>query len=146
MAYRINESVCNGCDACVTACPTQAISGVQHEVHSIDPDKCVSCNLCMNLCKNFAIRSGMQNEIIDHDEWPIPHIDPAACCGCSACVEVCPMFVLEITSPKFRGDTETIAALTDIDRCIGCEKCAKHCPVGAIEMVKRLVANEKEEQ
>lgn len=47
MAYRINESVCNGCDACVTACPTQAISGVQHEVHTIDPDKCVSCNLCM---------------------------------------------------------------------------------------------------
>lgn len=41
MAYRINESVCNGCDACVTACPTQAISGVQHEVHTIDPDKCV---------------------------------------------------------------------------------------------------------
>ena len=100
----------------------------------------------MNLCKNFAIRSGMQNEIIEHDEWPIPHVDPAVCNGCSACVEICPMYVLRISEPKFRGDTGTIAELTDIDRCIGCEKCAKHCPVGAIEMVKRLVANEKEEE
>lgn len=145
MAYRINPNVCNGCDACVTACPTQAIHGQQHEIHEIDPDICVSCNLCINLCKNFAIRSGNQNELLPYEEWPIPHIDPALCNGCSACVEICPMYALKISAPKFRGDTGTIAELIDTDMCIGCNKCVEHCPVGAIKPVKRLIADKIEE-
>lgn len=147
MAYRINETVCTGCDACVTACPTHAISGEHHDVHEINPDLCVSCNLCINLCKQFAIRSGKENELLEYTEWPIPDVDANLCNGCSACVTECPMYALKISDPKFRGDVDTIAELKNVDLCIGCEKCANLCPVGAIKMVKRLVANEvKEEQ
>ena len=147
MAYRINETVCTGCDACVTACPTHAISGEMHEVHSIDPEKCVSCGLCLNLCTQAAVRSGAAVDKQEHDEWPIPNVDAQLCNGCSACVTICPMYVLKISEPRFRGDINTYAELTDKDMCVGCEKCADHCPVGAITMVKRLVANEvKEEQ
>lgn len=146
MAYRINESVCTGCDACVTACPTQAISGAMHEVHKIDPEKCCSCGLCLNLCTQAAVRSGAAVDKQEHDEWPIPHIDAQLCNGCNACVTICPMYVLELSKPKFRGDTNIFAQLTDKDMCVGCEKCADHCPVGAIEMVKRLVADEVKEE
>lgn len=145
MAYRINPKVCNGCDACITACPTKAIRGEQNEIHEIDENICVSCGLCINLCKNFAIRSGSQNELLEYDEWPIPHIDTVLCNACSACVDICPMYALEISAPKYRGDINTIAQLTDTDKCIGCSKCAEHCPVAAVTMVKRLVADRIEE-
>lgn len=146
MAFRINEKVCNGCDACVTACPTKAISGVQDEVHSIDQDICVSCGLCINLCKNFAIRSGGANELLPYDEWPIPHFDTKLCNGCSACLTLCPMYAIKISEPKYRGDTGTYAELIDTDLCIGCGKCSEHCPVGAVTMVKRLVACDVKEE
>ena len=146
MAFRINSAVCNGCDACVTACPTQAIHGIRHEVHEIDPELCVSCGLCINLCKTFAIRSGNQNELLEYSEWPIPHVDPSLCSGCRACVIVCPMNALRISTPEYRGDTGTISELIDTDLCIGCKKCEEHCPVGAIEMVKRLLADSEEEE
>ncbi|GEM_PF-967281 len=142
MAYRINDNVCDGCDACVTACPTQAIHGVQHEVHEIDSDLCVSCGLCMNLCRNFAIRSGAQHDIVEIDDWLIPSVDTSLCSGCSACVELCPMNALELSKPKFRGDTDTYAVLPDFEKCVGCEKCSEHCPVGAITMVKKLLPAE----
>lgn len=143
MAYRINQNVCNGCDACVTACPTQAIHGQQHELHEIDPERCVSCGLCINLCKNFAIRSGNNNELLPYSEWPIPHVDPLLCNGCSACVSICPMYALKIADPGFRGDIGTVAKLIDEDLCIGCMKCADHCPVGAVSPVKRLIADKE---
>jgi len=141
MAYRINESVCTGCDACVTACPTKAISGEMDEPHVVDPDLCVSCGICIKLCTNFAVRSGEQtDEFEGADELIMPHFDTVLCNGCSACVSACPMDVLQISAPKFRGDIDTFAELTDLDRCVGCEKCAEHCPVGAVTMVKRPAA------
>ena len=57
MAFRINSAVCNGCDACVTACPTQAIHGIRHEVHEIDPELCVSCGLCIRTTEERLIKS-----------------------------------------------------------------------------------------
>ena len=42
---------CNGCTACGTACPVNAISGKKKEVHTLDQDKCIKCGLCYEACK-----------------------------------------------------------------------------------------------
>ena len=43
MVYAIDRSICNGCDACSSTCPTHAIShDVKAKKNSIDPEYCVS--------------------------------------------------------------------------------------------------------
>ncbi|MDI6793085.1 MAG: NADH-ubiquinone oxidoreductase-F iron-sulfur binding region domain-containing protein [bacterium] len=53
--YSINEDNCNGCGACLKACPHDAISGEKKEVHRIDDDNCQKCGICKEACKFEAI-------------------------------------------------------------------------------------------
>jgi len=52
--YHINDN-CTGCAACKKHCPTEAISGQAKELHAIDPDKCVKCGVCYEVCKFDAV-------------------------------------------------------------------------------------------
>jgi Fe-S-cluster-containing hydrogenase component 2 len=36
-------------------CPVDAIQGAKQEAHTIDPDKCTRCGMCMSVCKFDAI-------------------------------------------------------------------------------------------
>ena len=53
----LNNSLCTGCGACVDRCPTQAISMTCDDngcrKPDIDTGKCISCNLCKNVCPNI---------------------------------------------------------------------------------------------
>ena len=42
---------CVGCTRCVRECPVEAISGEVKQKHEIDPEKCVKCGLCAEVCK-----------------------------------------------------------------------------------------------
>jgi len=55
LSYFILESLCNGCGACVRACPTGAITGEKKKPHSINADLCVRCASCVLACKFKAI-------------------------------------------------------------------------------------------
>jgi ferredoxin len=46
---------CTGCTACVKVCPTDAITGVRRELHTIAQDKCIQCGTCMDVCKDGAV-------------------------------------------------------------------------------------------
>jgi len=46
---------------------------------TVDPEKCIVCGTCLELCPTGAIS-------IDR----IVHIDPVRCTGCGRCVEACP--------------------------------------------------------
>lgn len=51
-----NEEKCTHCGACVTICPTGALSiDIETREVSFDPDKCIACELCVPVCPPRAM-------------------------------------------------------------------------------------------
>ena len=62
--YRIIDSKCKGCTQCAKVCPVGAISGALKVVHSIDPEACIQCGMCMEKCKlNAIVRGDLPQEV-----------------------------------------------------------------------------------
>jgi NADH:ubiquinone oxidoreductase subunit F (NADH-binding)/Pyruvate/2-oxoacid:ferredoxin oxidoreductase delta subunit len=53
--YDITDS-CTGCTVCARNCPVTAIHGERRNKHVIDPDVCIRCGICMQVCNFSAIR------------------------------------------------------------------------------------------
>jgi NADH-quinone oxidoreductase subunit F len=53
--YSIAPDLCNGCRACLTACPVNAISVSRDEVYTIDTQVCDRCGICLTSCNQDAI-------------------------------------------------------------------------------------------
>ena len=54
--YHIDEETCNGCRACVSACPSKAITGERKQLHVIDQELCIKCDACRQACRFDAVR------------------------------------------------------------------------------------------
>jgi len=53
--YSISADKCNGCTACVKACPQEAVTGKKKKPHTIDQRFCIKCGMCFEVCKQDAV-------------------------------------------------------------------------------------------
>jgi NAD-dependent dihydropyrimidine dehydrogenase PreA subunit len=52
--YKVDSEQCSGCETCIDACPTEAISMVDGHAY-IDHEECLDCGICMDECPEGAI-------------------------------------------------------------------------------------------
>ncbi|MCW8929062.1 MAG: 4Fe-4S binding protein [Gammaproteobacteria bacterium] len=57
---RLDESKCNGCNACIKLCPTNALSLIQTDdnsskLYELNPQNCTGCGICTAVCESDAI-------------------------------------------------------------------------------------------
>jgi NADH:ubiquinone oxidoreductase subunit F (NADH-binding)/(2Fe-2S) ferredoxin/Pyruvate/2-oxoacid:ferredoxin oxidoreductase delta subunit len=55
ISYEINKENCTGCTVCARNCPVTAISGERRQPHRIDPDICIRCGICQQVCNFNAV-------------------------------------------------------------------------------------------
>ena len=55
ISFRIDEVNCTGCTLCARNCPVNAIAGERKELHVIDPDVCIKCGICEQVCNFDAV-------------------------------------------------------------------------------------------
>ena len=55
LTYYVLEKFCNGCGACMRACPAKAITGEKKKPHFIDSSICIKCGACFDVCKFKAV-------------------------------------------------------------------------------------------
>ena len=98
-------AICNCCACCCGAMqahqrgtPMLASSGY---VSRVDPDRCVGCGLCADLCPfgALAVRGGLAV------------VDVAACMGCGVCVSHCPNEALRLVREPARPEPLEIQRL-----------------------------------
>jgi NADH-quinone oxidoreductase subunit F len=62
--YEIAAERCNGCQACLRACPAEAVTGARKGVHTIDPQRCIACGACYDACPSQAVRFRPRTEAL----------------------------------------------------------------------------------
>ena len=65
------EAICNGDDItkCIQACPVDAIIGTNKFMHTIIPDLCTGCELCVAPCPTDCISMIPVKKNIDNWDW-----------------------------------------------------------------------------
>lgn len=111
---------CIGCGLCEQNCNFDAIV-MLNNLPQINPDKCVGCMMCAEVCPTGAIWG-------DFDNRKIAEIEQDDCIGCGMCKRICQFEAIA-------GERKTPHAVTEA--CTGCGQCAIKCPKKCITMVDR---------
>ncbi len=55
IVYEIDETICDGCHACVRVCTSESILGDKDKPHKIESAKCLKCGACLEVCQPKAV-------------------------------------------------------------------------------------------
>jgi [FeFe] hydrogenase (group B1/B3) len=98
-ANYIVTNLCKGCIAqpCMNNCPKKAITRSESGKALIDPEKCVNCGICKELCPYHSIvympvpcEESCPVGAISKDEQGVEQIDRDKCILCGKCINACP--------------------------------------------------------
>lgn len=110
--------------------------------HSIKnfSEKCVGCQLCVQMCPNHVLRPSTRLEDFMQPEMAF---DKGFCTpDCTRCSQVCPAGAITPITPEQKLYTHIGEAVWHSDRClaatqgVNCTACFRHCPTRAITRVK----------
>ena len=120
---------CLGLGECADACPFEAISMVD-EFPVIDPDKCVSCGVCVKTCpkgileiQSLKARVWVPCSTKDAGKT-VMGVCKVGCIGCKMCVKACPADAVSYEDSKVKIDHKAC-----IEYGPSCEEaCIEKCP------------------
>ena len=112
--------------------------------HHVNPDNCVGCRMCVEVCPSNALSSKFNGSILTII------LNSELCMGCGACVDTCPFNVLELVPrdkvETFRMEIDVLRPekvekrkyymiarkVVDTSYCTGCGACTVCPPNGII--------------
>lgn len=109
-ANYIVTNLCKGCiaQACMNNCPRKAISRTEDRKAWIDPEKCVNCGICKELCPYHSIvympvpcEESCPVGAITKDSNGVESIDEQKCILCGKCINACPFGSIIETTDLF---------------------------------------------
>ncbi|MHB8076828.1 NuoI/complex I 23 kDa subunit family protein [Desulfosporosinus fructosivorans] len=63
----------------------------------LQPDKCISCNMCVMACPNEVIKLTSEKDENNKKRLKSYHMDVGRCLFCGMCTEVCPTKAITVT-------------------------------------------------
>lgn len=73
--YEVNQELCIGCQQCIEACPTGAISMVNNKAQ-INPEICRECGSCLQACPEGAIYNDLSYQKHEINDTPFNQRSP----------------------------------------------------------------------
>ncbi len=60
---KIHKLRCKSCGICVSFCPKKVLAQDESQrLYVLDPSECIGCNICSQVCPDFAIEVIQENE------------------------------------------------------------------------------------
>lgn len=123
---------CLGFGSCQKVCDFDAIR-IKDGVAIINPDKCVNCGKCAEVCPNNLIERVPYSASVkvlcnnnDKGKFVKP-VCKTGCLGCGLCAKFCETGAITV---------ENNLAHIDQSKCTGCGICVEKCPAGCIIIEK----------
>mgnify|MGYP000518895683 CR=1 FL=1 len=131
---KLCEFGCLGLGDCAAACKFGAITISENRLPVVDPDKCVACGECVDVCPRDLMEMHPISHRVkvlckNHDIGRYAmKVCTRSCIACGLCVKKCPFDAIHVIDNK---------ATIDYEKCKQCGLCATVCPNNAIEHKKK---------